>query len=151
MLNSNSKVNAINPDFTWKLGFHIWKINIRAQMINNSTLKTFEIVITDFQVEDKGNRSRLFQEIFLIADNQFEIILRMFFLKIRNAEVLFGKRTLMWKSYITNKTLSTTKQIQTIDLKKFVIAALDVDNKTFLIYVATQKQEKIAIDFVKKT
>ena len=52
------------------------------------------MVIADFQVEDKGNEPQIFQESFLVADIKFEVILGMLFLKISNADVLFGKKTL---------------------------------------------------------
>ena len=55
-----SKVNAINPDYAWKLGFKIWKTNIGAQKIDSSALKTFGIVIADFQMENKTNKPRFF-------------------------------------------------------------------------------------------
>ena len=80
-----------------------------------------------------------------MANTKFEMILGMLFLKISNADVLFGKRTLMWRTYTTNKTLATTKQVQIVDLKEFVIAALDVDSKTFVVPVAIQEQEKMPV------
>ena len=69
------------------------------------------MVIADFQVEDKGDRPKFFQETFLVTDTKFEIVLGMPFLKLSNADVLFGEGTLTWKSYTTNKALSTTKRI----------------------------------------
>ena len=95
MFDGGSKLNAINATFAWKLGFHIQKTNIKAQKIDSSALETFEMVIADFQVENKGGRPRFFQETFLVADTQFEVILGMLFLKISNADVLFGEETLM--------------------------------------------------------
>ena len=71
-----------------------------------------------------------------MADTQFEIVLGMFFLKISNANMSFDKETLMWKFYITNKALLTTKQVQLVNPKEFIIAALDADSKTFVIHVA---------------
>ena len=65
------------------------------------------------------------------------------FLKISNRDVLFSKKTLMWKTYITNKTLPTTKQVHIIDPEEFIIAVLNVNNKTFIIHVTIQEQEKI--------
>ena len=53
------------------------------------------MVIADFQVEDKGDKPRFFQEIFLLANTKFEMILRMLFLKTSNANVAFHKETLM--------------------------------------------------------
>ena len=48
LLDSGSKVNAINLTFARKLGLHIRKTNVGAQKIDGSTLKTFRIVIVDF-------------------------------------------------------------------------------------------------------
>lgn len=36
-----------------KLGFKIRRINIKAQKINNSIFKIFEIVLTSFEIEYK--------------------------------------------------------------------------------------------------
>ena len=70
------------------------------------------MVIVDFQVEDKSGRSRFFQEIFLVADMKFEVILRMFFLKLSNADVSFNEKIFTWKLSTTNKTLPTIERVQ---------------------------------------
>ena len=79
LLYSGSKINAINPAYAKKLGLKTQKINIEAQKIDSSTLKTFRMVIADFQVEDGKRRPRFFQEIFLVADTKFEVVLRRLF------------------------------------------------------------------------
>ena len=84
----------MNPDFVLKLGFKIWKTNVKAQKIDGSTLKTFGMIIADFQVKDRVGKPRFFQKIFLVADIKFEIILGVLFLKLSNADVLLGKRAL---------------------------------------------------------
>ena len=94
------------------------------------------MVIVNFQVEDKASRPRFFQEIFLVADTKFKMILKMFFLKISNTDVSFDKKTLTWKFYITNEALLTTQQLQIIDLKEFVITVLKADSKIFVIHVS---------------
>ena len=104
------------------------------------------MMIADFQVEDKGGRARFFQEAFLIVDTKFEVILEMSFLKISNTNVAFGKKTLTQKFYITSKTLPTTKQVQLVDPKEFIIIALDADSEVFVMHVAIQEQEEMAID-----
>ena len=109
MLDSGSKVNAMNPDFAQKLGFKVWKTNVGAQKIDGSTLETFKMIIADFQVENKANRPRFFQEIFLMVDTKFEVLLGMLFLKISNADVSFGEETLTWKTYTINEALPNTK------------------------------------------
>ena len=103
------------------------------------------MLIADFQIEDKINRPRFFQKVFLVANIKFEIILRMFFLKLSNADVLFGKRTLIWRIYITNKALPTTKQVQIIDKKDIVIVALNANSKIFMMYVTIREQKKILV------
>ena len=96
-------------------------------------------MIADFQIEDKVGRPRFFQETFLVADSKFEVILEMSFLKLSNADILFGKKILMWKIYTTNKALSTTKQVQIINKKDFIIAALDINSKTFVMHIAIRE------------
>ena len=94
MLDRESKFNTINSDFAWKLGFKIWKTNVEAQNIDGFVLETFKIIIADFQIKDKISRPRFFQEIFLVADTKFEVILRILFFKFSNADILFCKKTL---------------------------------------------------------
>ena len=79
LLNSGSKVNAISFVYVEKLGLKTRKTNVGAQKIDGAALKTFGIVIADFQVEDKGSRPRFFQETFLVANTKFEVVLRMLF------------------------------------------------------------------------
>ena len=50
----------MNPDYARKLELKIQKINIGAQKIDSFALKTFEMVIADFQVEDKASKLRFF-------------------------------------------------------------------------------------------
>ena len=126
-LDSGSEVNAMSPAYAEKLGVKTRKTNVKAQKIDGFTLETYGIVIADFQVEDKGGRSRFFQETFLVADTKFEMILGMPFLKISNADIAFGEGTLTWKSYTTNEALPTTEQIRLVDPKEFVIAALEAN------------------------
>ena len=104
----------MNSNYIKKLGFTIWKTNIEAQKIDSSILETFEMVIIDFQVEDKINRPRFFQKIFWIANIKFEIMLKIFFWKISNTNMLCDKKILIKKFYAMNKILSITEQVQII-------------------------------------
>ena len=146
LLDSGSKINAMSPAYAKRLGLKTWKTNVGAQKIDGSALETFGMVIADFQVEDKSGRPRFFQETFLVADTKFEVILGMPFLKISNADVAFGEGTLTWKPYTTNKALPTTERVQIVDPKKFFIAALDADSKTFVVQVAIQERKEMAMD-----
>ena len=71
-----------------------------------------------------------------MTDTKSEMILGILFLKISNADVSFGEKTLTWKTYTTNKALPITEQIQIIDKKDFIIAALDADSETFVVHMA---------------
>ena len=103
------------------------------------------MVIADFQVEDKSGRPRFFQETFLVANTNFEVVLRISFLKISNASIAFGEETLTWKSYTTNEALPTTEQVQLVDPKEFVIVALDADSETFVVHMAIKKREEMPV------
>ena len=94
MLDSGSKVNAMSPAYVERFGLKTRKTNVGAQKIDGSALKTFGMMIADFQVEDKGGRPRFFQETFLLADTKFEVVLEMPFLEISNADIAFGEGTL---------------------------------------------------------
>ena len=136
----------MSPAYAEKLGLKTRKTNVGAQKIDGSALETFEMVIANFQVEDKSGRPRFFQETFLVADTKFEVILGMPFLKISNADVAFSEGTLTWKSYTTSKALPTTERVQLVDPKEFVIAALDADSETFVVHVAIREQEEMAMN-----
>ena len=56
LLDSGNEVNIMSPAYAKKLGLKTWKTNVGAQKIDGSALKTFGMVIADFQVEDKGGR-----------------------------------------------------------------------------------------------
>ena len=45
------------------------------------------MVIVNFQVEDKFDRVRFFQELFLLADTSIKVVLEIFFLTLSNADL----------------------------------------------------------------
>ena len=47
-MNSNSKVNAMNPDYARKLKLKIHKTNVWAQKIDGFIWETFGMIIADF-------------------------------------------------------------------------------------------------------
>ena len=55
----------------------------------------------------------------------------------------FGKKILIWRTHTINKVLLTTKQVQIINKKNFVIAALDTNSNTFMIYMVIWEQEEM--------
>ena len=77
----------MNLVYVSRLGLRVYRTNIRAQKIDGSTLKTFEMVLASFQVEDKLRKIRFFQETFLLADISTGVVLGMPFLTLSNANV----------------------------------------------------------------
>lgn len=74
-----------------KFGKQIFK----SKNIDNFTLRIFKLIIADFWVEDKIGRLIFFEEIFLVANIKFDVILKMPFFQFRNSDILFGKKTPM--------------------------------------------------------
>lgn len=74
-MDSGSEVNAMVFAYISKLGFKIWAINIKAQKIDDSIFQIFKIVCTSFQVENKLGKACFFQQNFLIANTNIEMIL----------------------------------------------------------------------------
>ena len=87
LVDSGSEVNAMTPAYAAKLGLKVRKTDIGAQKIDGSILETFGMVLADFQVENKLERARFFQETFLLANISTEVILGMPFLTLSNADI----------------------------------------------------------------
>lgn len=47
-----NEVNTIKPSFAKKLGLHIIKTEVGTQKIDGSRLKTFEMIITFFSIDN---------------------------------------------------------------------------------------------------
>ena len=90
LIDSGSKVNAMTLGYASKLGLKICLTNVGAQKIDGSTLKMFGMVLASFQVENTLGRVRFFQETFLLADLSIEVVLRMAFLILSNADIKFA-------------------------------------------------------------
>ena len=52
------------------------------------------MVLADFHMEDKLGKARFFQETFLLANIDAEVVLSMPFLTLNNADVQFVKKEL---------------------------------------------------------
>lgn len=72
------------------------------------------------------------------------MIFGILFLSLKNADVKFIEKELIWKTYSVREVLPITKQIQLINGKKFVIVVLDPGKRAFLIHVA-DLQSKMSI------
>lgn len=68
LLDLSSEVNTMMPAYTLKLGLKVRQINVGAQKIDGSILKTFKIILASFQVKKKLWKARFFEKTFLLAN-----------------------------------------------------------------------------------
>lgn len=87
LIDSNGEVNVMTLIYAAKLGLKICRTNIGAQKIDDFTLKMFGMVLASFQVENQLRKAWFFQEIFLFADINVEVVLKMPFLTFNNADI----------------------------------------------------------------
>lgn len=77
-----------------KLGFKVQSNNVGVEKINDSTFEIFEMVLANFQFDNKFGRSRFFQKTFLLANISIEVVLNILFLTFSNIVMLFIKQKL---------------------------------------------------------
>ena len=70
-----------------KLSLIVYHTNFKAEKIDSSILETFEMVLANFQVEDKLGRAQFLQKTFLLTDINTKVVLSMPFLTFSNANV----------------------------------------------------------------
>ena len=99
-------------------------------------MNTFGIVIADCSVKNKLGRVQFFQGTFLLANIGLEVVLGMPFLTFSKVDIQFAERKLVWRTYTAVKALPTTRRVEIIDKREFAVAALNADNKIFVVYVA---------------
>ena len=87
LIESSSEVNAITPAYIAELGLKVEKTNIGAQKIDGSTLNIFEMVLANFQMEDKLSRTQYFQAIFLVANTTLKVIFEIPFFTLSNTNI----------------------------------------------------------------
>ena len=77
----------MTPGYTSKLGLKVRPTNVKAKKIDGSTLKTFGMVLANFQVEDKLGRPWFFKKMFLLADLSMKVVLGMPFPTLSNVNI----------------------------------------------------------------
>lgn len=144
LINFDSKVNAITPAFVAGLGVITRATNVVAQKIHGSPLDLYGIASAGFLLKDSLEKVRFFEETFLLADTNVEVVSRMTFVFLRNADFQFDTGKLTWRSYIVAEALLTTRQVEFIDKKEFTKAAPDKNSKVFVVHVAASEASKPA-------
>lgn len=94
-----------------KLGFTVRKVDVGTQKIDESALTMHGMVIASFQVKDKERRVCCFQETFLVIDTSMEVVPKMLFLTLSNADMAFAERKLTRRSYTAAEAYPTTNRL----------------------------------------
>lgn len=79
------------------------------------------------------------------------MLLKILFFIVSNANIQFAKKKLTYRSCTLDKALSTTKQVEFIDNKKFAKVVLDKNVEDFVIHVIFLSSSLMLIYLAKKT
>lgn len=70
-----------------KLGFTLRLTNVSNQKVDSSPLKTYDMVLAKFLLQDSIEKVRFFEETFLLADISMKVVLKMLFLSVSNIDL----------------------------------------------------------------
>ena len=73
--------------FAFQLDLQIQKTNVQASKIDSTILKTYEMIVSTFFISDKNSKERFFEKSLLLANIKPELVFKMFFLIINNANI----------------------------------------------------------------
>lgn len=93
------------------------------------------MIIPLFQINDKDKKYHFFEKIFLLVEISIDVTFRVSFLILSNVEINFNNQKLECKFYTVAKVFSTIKKLELVGTKEFVIAALDPEDKIFVIQI----------------
>ena len=72
----------------------------------------------------------------MLANIGLKIVLKISFFTLSRADVWFVEQEFVWKTYTAAEALPITRRVEIIDKKELAAAALNIDNITFVVYVA---------------
>ena len=143
LLDLGNEVNTVHPAFAKELGLPIRSTDVGVQKIDDTTLETYGMVVAAFLMEDKANRVRFFEEIFLVANISPEVVFQIPFLTLSGADVDFLGCELRWKAYSTKEAPPTTRRVELVGKKKFAAAALDPEYETYVVHVGSVSSDAL--------
>ena len=94
LLDSGSEVNVMHPAFAKRLDLVIQTTNVGVKKIDGTTLEIYRIVVAAFSVTDQADKINFFEKTFLVANISPDVVLRIPFFTLSNADVDFPKREL---------------------------------------------------------
>ncbi len=130
---------------TMKLGLTTRKTSIGAQKIDGSPLKTYNMVLASFSLQDSQWRFRFIEKTFLLANTSIKVVLGMLFLALNNADFRFGAKNLTLRTYTIAEALPTTNWLELINKRKFAKTALNENSETFVMHVSALDVAELSI------
>ena len=86
-------------------------------------------------MEDQEEKSRFFEETFLLVDISIYITLGILFLTLSNVKITFINCHISWKTYSVAEILLLIRQVELIRKKEFAITAFNPENEAFVVYL----------------
>ena len=68
--------------------------NVSAQKIDDTTLETYGMMVAAFSVTDQADKVRFFEKSFLVANVSPDMVLKMLFLTLSDADIDVLKKKL---------------------------------------------------------
>lgn len=98
------------------------------------------MIIANIRLKNKLKKVQFFLKAFLLANISVKMVLEMLFLTFNRAKLRFAKKKLIQRSYTAVKALFTTRRIKIINKKEFTSVVLDLEDKSFVIYIVSVKE-----------
>lgn len=70
----------------------------------------------------------------MVADTKMKMVLRISFFILNNTNIWFAEQKLVWRTNNITKAFSTTQKVEIISKKKFAAAALNEEDKIFMVH-----------------
>lgn len=125
----------MQPSLGKKICTRIWNTIVGAQKIDGKKLKTYEMIIPLFQVDNKNGKSYFFKQAFLLVEISIDVAFRTFFFILSKVKVNLNNQELWWRLYTAVEALFTTQQMKFVGKKEFVVPALDLEDLTYVVYI----------------
>lgn len=95
LINSENEVNAMTYALATFFGLTIIRTNVGARKIDDSSLKTYRVVLARFFLQDSLGKIQLFEKTFMQTKISMKLVLKMSFLAFSNINVKFDARKLI--------------------------------------------------------
>lgn len=120
LIDSKSKSNAMMLALRIILAFITINRNVGAQQIDCSYLKTCDLVLARFCLQNSLQSNWFFKKALILSEINIEMVLAMSFIVLSKANVPFNANKLTKKNYTIIKAMSISRYVELIDKRKFV-------------------------------